>query len=212
MHELLAAAVPAAAGAWAGGHAWMLRRARARASLGQEGAPFTLPGTDGRRHSRADLDAAAVVLLFMSNRCPGVKAYDARLRRLMERHPEAAFVGVNPIDGGHYPGESMARMREAQRDRGLGGLLYLKDADQEVARAYGAVCTPEVVVLDARRRIAYRGRIDDSLVERNVRRHYLEDALVALRKGRPPRIAETAPLGCSIDAVAGNAIVRAAGG
>ena len=146
----------------------------------------------------------------MSNRCPGVKAYDARLRRLMARHPGVAFVGINPIDAAHYPGEGLDGMRKAVRDRGLSGLLYLKDADGSAARAYGAVCTPEVAVLDAGRLVRYRGRIDDSLVERNVRRHYLSDALGALLRGRPPKVAETAPLGCSIDAAVENPLVRGA--
>jgi hypothetical protein len=97
-------------------------------------------------------------------------------------------------------------MRRALADRRL-DLLYLKDRDQQVARRLAAVCTPEAVVLDAQRRIRYRGRIDDSLVERGVRKRFLEDALVALRRGREPPVARTAPLGCSIDPVRGNAIV-----
>lgn len=208
MHELLYAAAPAAVGAWAGGRALLLRRARAR-DPGEPAPPFRLKGTDGRWHTLESIEAPAVVLVFMSNRCPGVKAYDARLRRLMATHPDAAFVGINPIDDRLYPGETLPRMREALRARRLDGLLYLKDADQAVAAAYGAVCTPEVVVLDGGRRIRYRGRIDDSLVERRVRRHYLEDALEALRRGKAPRVAETPPLGCSIDAVAANPIVQA---
>jgi peroxiredoxin len=209
MHELLYAAAPAAAGAWYGTRAWMARR---RAPLGEMAEDFSLLGTDGRRHSLSSLEAPVVVLLFMSNRCPGVKAYDGRLRRLTERFgSEVALVGINPIDEGHYPSESLAGMKRAVKERGL-DLLYLKDRDQHVAAAFGAVCTPEVVVLDADRRLRYRGRIDDSLVERNVRKHYLVDAIAALRKGKRPRVAETVPLGCSIDAAATNPIVQGAQG
>jgi hypothetical protein len=207
MHEFLYAAAPAAVGAYWSARIWMLR---GRAPLGKPAAPFSLPGTDGRRHSLASIQAPIVVLLFMSNRCPGVKAYDDRLRRLMRRSgPDVAFVGINPIDAGLYPGEGMAGMRRAQEERRL-DLLYLKDAGQDVARSFGAVCTPEVVVLDAQRRLRYRGRIDDSMVERNARKHYLADAIEALRKGKAPAVGETTPLGCSIDAAAANPIVHGA--
>src|SRR5687767_14817655 len=112
MHELLYAAAPAAVGAWFGTRAWMLRRARP--PLGQQAEPFTLLGTDGRWHSLDSIRAPVVVLLFMSNRCPGVKAYDGRLRRLTAKYgPRVAFVGINPIDQRLYPGEGLAGMRKA---------------------------------------------------------------------------------------------------
>jgi peroxiredoxin len=203
MHELLYAAAPAAVGAWYGTRSWMARR-----TLGHVAPDFELSGTDGRRHALSAIAADVVVLLFMSNRCPGVKAYDGRLRRLMQRHGErVAWLGINPIDEGLYPGEGLEGMRTAVKDRGL-TLLYLKDPDQQVARAYGAICTPEVVVLDSARRIRYRGRIDDSLVEANARQAFLDDAVTSLLAGRAPRVRHTAPLGCSIDAAAANAIVR----
>ena len=207
MHEFVYAAAPAAFGAWWSVRIWMLRH---RLPLGTPAEPFDLQGTDGRRHSLDSIKEPVVVLLFMSNRCPGVKAYDGRLRRLMERHAsKVAFVGINPIDEGLYPGEGLPGMKRAIADRRL-DLLYLKDAGQQVARGLGAVCTPEVVVLGPDRRLRYRGRIDDSLVEANARKHYLADAIEALLKGKAPRIRETMPLGCSIDAAAANPIVHGA--
>ena len=175
--------------------------------LGHVGA---LPSITGLPVDVLRPGSRATVVVFMANRCPGVKAYDGRLRRLIRQHRgTASFVGINPIDEGHHPGEGLERMAAALAERGL-PMLYLKDRDQAVARAYGAVCTPEVVVLDARRRIRYRGRIDDALVERDVRRHHLQDAIRALHRGKAPRVAQTSPLGCSIDPMAGNAIVLGA--
>jgi hypothetical protein len=209
MHELLYAAAPAAVGAAAGVRLWAHHRAMRRRP-GEAAPGFDLPGTDGRRHSLDGLDEPAVAVLFMSNRCPGVKAYDGRLRRLMDAHwGSVRFVGINPVDERHYPREDLRGMAEALRDRGL-RLLYLKDADGAVAHAYGAVCTPEVVLLDGGRRIAYRGRIDDSMVERGVRHRYLEDAVAAVLRGRAPKVRETVPLGCSIEAAAVNPIVAGA--
>jgi len=209
MHEVLYAAAPAAAGAWYGTRAWLARRRASRAGP-RVAPPFRLMGTDGKMHALDDLHQPMVVLVFMSNRCPGVKAYDRRLRRLMADFPDAAFVGVNPIADGLHPGEDLASMRRALAVRRLPLALYLKDGAQEVARAYHAICTPEVVVLDRKRRIRYRGRIDDALVERDATTPYLRAALAAVRRNRAPAVARTAPLGCSIDSAAGNAVVAAA--
>lgn len=136
----------------------------------------------------------------MSNRCPGVKAYDARLVGLQERYRSAgvSIVGVNPIDEHLYPAESPADMAVAAEERGL-NFPYLKDADQALARRLGASCTPHVFVLDARRRLRYRGRIDDSFIPARVTRPFLEEAIQDLLAGRHVRVAETPPLGCSLD-------------
>jgi peroxiredoxin len=210
MHELLYAAAPAAAGAWFGARAWAQGRRALNAPVGQPAPSFDLMGTDGRSHSLDSIHPPVVVLVFMSNRCPGVKAYDRRLRRLAaDGGPDVAFVGINPMDERLHPREGLDDMRREAAERRL-PFLYLKDADGAVARAYDAVCTPEVVVLDAQRRIRYRGRIDDSLVEADVRQRYLADAIRALRKGRRLHVTETAPLGCSIDATLGNSIVKGA--
>lgn len=209
MHEMLYAAAPAAGAAWWGIHAWVRRRSRPRAGISETGGPgagFRLQGTDGQWHDLAAMHEPVVVILFMSNDCPGVKAYDGRLRALIEEFPSVRFLAVNPIDESLYPRESLSAMRAALQERGL-GMTYLKDRDQAVANAYGAVCTPEVVVLDRRRHICYRGRIDDSLVASGVRRHYLRQAIRAAIRGRRVRVASTAPLGCSIDPVRANAIV-----
>lgn len=209
MHEVLYAIGPAAAGAALGFQAWAQRWTRRR-TPGERAPDFRLIGVDGRRHSLASFMEPAVVLLFMSNRCPGVKAYDGRLRRLVEAHRgQVAFVGINPVDDRLYPREDLRGMKEALRDRKL-DLHYLKDTHGDVAAAYGAVCTPEVVLLDGERRIAYRGRIDDSIVEGGVRRRYLEHAITAVLKGRRPTLRETVPLGCSIEAAATNPIVTGA--
>jgi hypothetical protein len=75
---------------------------------------------------------------------------------------------------------------------------YARDESQEVARAYGAQRTPEVFVLDADRRIAYHGAIDDDADPDRASERYLRDALDAVLEGRSPDRPETAPVGCTI--------------
>jgi peroxiredoxin len=145
-------------------------------------------------------DSTLIVVVFMSDRCPGVKAYDARLRRLHEEYGQRGvqFVGINPIDERLYPTESLSEMARAAKERGI-SFPYLKDTRQRLARQFGAVCTPQAFVLDKTRSIKYAGKIDDSFVEANARKSYLKDALDRLLTDRPVLIPETMPLGCTID-------------
>lgn len=149
---------------------------------------------------RGPADATALVLVFMSNRCPGVKAYDRRLRTLAERFgPQGVqFIGINSVPEQLYPSESLHGMRRAAKERGL-LFPYAKDADQRVMRMVGAVCTPEVFLFDQERRLRYHGRIDDAFLEEKARSHDLRDALNDVLAGRDVELPETAPLGCSID-------------
>lgn len=192
-----------AGGAWL---AWRLRKSSAPLALGDSVRGLApLEGPDGRRHRLSDFgNARVLVLVFMSNRCPGVKAYDQRLIQLQERHRASgvAVVGINPIDDHLYPTEGRAEMAVAARERGL-NFPYLKDPTQDVARHLGARCTPHVFILDADRRLRYRGRVDDAFVAARATRSYLEDAVEDLLAGREVRVPETPPLGCSIDWKAG---------
>jgi hypothetical protein len=199
MHEILLYGAPAAGGAAYGVRMWWLRHSMPRRVL--DFGP--LPGTDGRMHRLADLSPACVVaVVFMSNQCPGVKAYDARLRRLHAQWADrVAFVGINPVSEELYPSESLEQMARAARLRSI-PFPYLKDVGQRTARSFGAVCTPEVFVLDRRRRLRYRGRIDDAIVESEASRHFLADALgkVAGQRRVTRRLpASTPPLGCTIE-------------
>lgn len=209
MHELLVVAIPGLAGPLAGVLAWLRWRGR-RPSLADrgQGPEFDLPACGGGRVRLSAIHAPVVVLVFMSNRCPGVRAYDARLRALQATFGDRLqLVGVNSIDEGLYPRESLEAMAKAALDRGL-DFPYAKDANQAVAQAYGALCTPQVFVLDAARRLRYTGRIDDSLVESGVTQQYVTLAVESILAGRPVRLPATLPLGCSIDASAASVLMR----
>lgn len=209
MHELALLAAPGLLGLWVTAKAWAGWRWRRRGLPGAPGEPAPafgpLPGTDGATYTLGSFRGArALVVVFMANRCPGVKAYDERLVSLERRFRARGvrFVGVNPIDASLYPSESLGEMAAAVRERSI-PFPYLKDPDQGTARSFGAVCTPHVFVLDRDQRIRYRGRIDDAFLAARVERRYLEDVLEDLLAGREPRVHETAPLGCAIDWTSG---------
>jgi peroxiredoxin len=162
---------------------------------------FQLPAVDGKTYRRDDFGGAPVlVVMFICNHCPYVQAVEDRLIALnAEYGPRGVqFVGICSNDAGSYPDDAFDRLAERWRAKKY-GFPYLHDESQEVAHAFGAVCTPDLFVYDRERQLAYRGRIDDSWKDPSkVTRRELADALDALLAGQRPSAAQKPSLGCSI--------------
>ncbi len=171
------------------------------ATLGTPCPQFALPGVDGQRHALHDFDGSPVlVVMFICNHCPYVQAVEDRLIALArELGPRgAAFVGVCANDAVSYPDDAFDKLAERWRSKSY-GFPYLHDEEQTVARAFGAVCTPDIFVYDADRRLAYRGRIDDSWKDPSkVTRRELAGAIEALLAGARPAPEQRPSMGCSI--------------
>ena len=141
------------------------------------------------------------MLIFTCNHCPYVLGCDERLERLIASlaGADVRFVGICSNDAQAYPQDSFQRM--AERAEHL-PYLYLHDADQTVAKAYGAQLTPEFFVLEQsgeHRVLRWHGSIDDS--PRHAEHHrcdYLRPALRALLGGQPLTRAVSPIQGCSI--------------
>jgi peroxiredoxin len=167
--------------------------------LGSSAPQFTLRGTDGRLHALRDLAGArGTVVAFLCNHCPYVQAVLPRLLRdARELDPLGVkVIAINPNDAVAYPEDSYARMVEVARDWPF---PYLHDETQQVARAYGAVCTPDFFGYDAALHLRYRGRLDAG------RKQPLEDAprelFEAMRRisgGLLPLPLQHPSMGCSI--------------
>jgi peroxiredoxin len=110
-----------------------------------DGAPdFELLGTGGETHSLADFaDHRALLVVFTCNHCPYAQAKIEALNGLAESYDDVAVVGINPNDSEEYPEDSFERMQELVADGTVRYDAYLRDESQDVARAYGAVCTPD---------------------------------------------------------------------
>lgn len=171
------------------------------AQLGSPCPDFDLPAVEGRRYARQDFDGgAALVVMFICNHCPYVKAVEGRLIRLArEFEPRGVrFLAICSNDAESYPDDAFDQLAARWRERGY-GFPYLHDEAQEVARAFGAVCTPDLFVYDRDRKLAYRGRLDDSWKDESlVRRRELADALEALLAGETPSTDQRPSMGCSI--------------
>lgn len=158
-----------------------------------------LVGVDGQKHSLADLrDSAAVVVVFWCNHCPIAQSYEDRLKQLTAAYQERG-VAVAAISVSQLPADSFDKMQSRAREREY-NFAYLHDPSQEIARRYGATCTPHAFVLDRARRIAYMGAIDDNFRSpAAVETHYLRDALEAVLAGETPEIRESRQTGCGIE-------------
>lgn len=167
--------------------------------LGTTCPDFTLPGVDGRLWSRDDFHCPALLVVVMCNHCPYVQAIDDRLNDLAKAHAgRCAVVGINANDAVAYPEDSFESMRSRARAKGY-AFPYLWDEEQAVARALGAVCTPDFFLFDSHRRLAYRGRLDDNWKDpARVTRRDLQEAIDGVLAGHDPLAPQHPSLGCSI--------------
>jgi len=170
------------------------------ADLGWAAPPFALRGTDGATHTLAELAGPkGTVVAFICNHCPYVKAIlprlisDARELRALGVH----VIGINANDAEAYPEDSFERMVELAPTLGF---AYLHDESQQVARAYGAVCTPDFFGFDAQLKLRYRGRLDASRKEaapEGTPRELFEAMKLVAETGRGPEVQHHC-IGCSI--------------
>lgn len=156
-----------------------------------------LPGTDGKRHSLADLaDRDLVVVVFTCNSCPYAVDYEDRLIEFARQHADQGValvaINVNKVDA-----DLMPAMQERARTKGF-PFQYLFDESQAIAKQFGAIYTPECFVLDKQRHVVYMGAIDDSPDGSKITQRYVELAVAATLKGTLPQVRETVAVGCRV--------------
>ena len=131
-------------------------------ALGTRAPEFSLPDAAGNTCALRD-DASAYVVMFICNHCPFVKHVREELARLGNDYlsKDVAIYAINSNDADQYPGDSPAMMLREIEAFGY-RFPYLVDADQEVAKAYMAACTPDFYLFDADKKLVYRGQLDAS--------------------------------------------------
>ncbi len=163
---------------------------------------FNLPGVDGRRWTRDDcMGDKGLLVMFICNHCPYVKAV---IHRILRDARELAPLGIRCVaimsnDPTDYPEDSFENMKIIAREMDF-PFPYLLDETQEVAKVYGAVCTPDFFGYNADLGLQYRGRLDESRKEtapEGARRDLFEAMKEVAATGHGPR--EQIPsMGCSI--------------
>ena len=170
--------------------------------FGFKAPDFTLTATDGRAYTLSDLTGeSGLLLMFICNHCPYVKAIAAPLVTDIKKLQDLG-IGVAAIcsnDGATHPEDSFDKMAQYAQAWQF-TFPYLHDETQSVAKAYGAVCTPDFFGFNAALELQYRGRFDDTGMGplRDDRTPELRDAMrLVAATGRGPED-QTASLGCSI--------------
>jgi peroxiredoxin len=163
---------------------------------------FVLPGVDGRDWTLQQCAGEkGLLVMFICNHCPYVKSIRDRIVRDTR---ELAVLGVNSVaimsnDPNEYVEDSFENMRRVAEEFAF-PFPYLMDETQEVARAYGAVCTPDFFGYNAALGLQYRGRLDASRKEAaavDVRRDLFEAMKQVAETGRGPA-EQIQSMGCSI--------------
>ncbi len=171
--------------------------------LGTTAPDFTLPDTvSGKLLSLAELKSdRASVILFICNHCPYVQHVRQQLIELAGDYgPRGiAFVAISANDAENYPDDAPEKMRMVAGELGY-PFPYLYDESQEVARAYGAACTPDIFVFDGALKLVYRGQLDDARpgTDVPVTGRDLREALDRILEGRPVSPDQKPSMGCNI--------------
>jgi peroxiredoxin len=131
---------------------------------GDKAPDFDLLGVDNKRHSLASYASHdALLVIFMCNHCPYVKA---KIDAISEIHNKfqgkVAVVGINSNDSVAYPDDSFENMQKFAVQRGI-KFSYLVDETQQVAKHFGAVCTPDPFLFNKQRQLVFHGRIDNAM-------------------------------------------------
>jgi peroxiredoxin len=186
----------------------MVKTASTMKRLGTPAPDFKLVNVDGRIISRDDFrDEPALLVVFMCNHCPFVKHVADGLTRLaMDYLPKGvAIVGINSNDAATHPHDSPEQMVHEAEARGY-PFPYLYDETQEVAKAYGAACTPDFFLYDKSRKLVYRGQLDASRPGNSVpvTGSDLRAALDAALAGKAQPEKQIPSIGCNIKWRGGN--------
>ncbi len=169
--------------------------------IGEQAPDFSLPGVDGKTWTLSDFDdAKLLIVVFSCNHCPFVVGSEDRMNALYAdyRPKGVAMIAINSNEEENHPTDSFDHMVQRAKDKGF-GFPYVRDESQQVAKAYGALRTPQFYVFDDDRKLRYTGRMDDNPRQGGSETtHELRDALDALLAGQEPPATLTNPIGCNV--------------
>jgi len=131
---------------------------------GDSAPDFSLKGIDDEIHSlESYAKNKGLLVIFMCNHCPYVKAKIDAIKQIHEKFNEnIAVVGINSNNSTEYPDDSFENMKKIANENGM-KFDYLVDDKQDVAKRYGAVCTPDPFLFDEDRKLIFHGRIDNAM-------------------------------------------------
>jgi len=161
---------------------------------GTEAPSFSLPNTKGKLISPHNYKGKALLIVFMCNHCPYVKPQVEELVRI-QKDLDVQVIGINSNDVENYPEDSPKKMKEFVEEYNV-NFPYLYDETQEVARSYGAACTPDPFFFNEQHQLIWQGRITSGGQEKGkpelyeAIKEYLSTGVISQK--------ETRSMGCNI--------------
>ena len=142
----------------------VLLESKVSLQTGDMAPDFELLGVDDKQHSLSNYkDYKGLLVIFMCNHCPYVKAKIEAMKEIHGKFKDRiALVGINSNDSMEYPDDSFENMKIIAQEKEI-KFDYLVDGDQEIAKKYGAVCTPDPFLFDSERKLVFHGRIDNAM-------------------------------------------------
>ena len=142
----------------------VLLESKVSLQTGDKAPDFELLGIDDKQHSLTNYkDYKGLLVIFICNHCPYVKAKIDAIKEIHEKFKDRiALVGINSNDSSEYPEDSFENMKIIAQEKEI-KFDYLVDGDQEIAKKYGAVCTPDPFLFDSERRLVFHGKIDNAM-------------------------------------------------
>jgi len=142
----------------------VLLESQIKLKAGDQAPDFDLIGIDDKNHSLNDYkDYDGLLVLFTCNHCPYVKAKVEAIKEIHEKFKDkVALVGINSNDPTNYPDDNFENMKKTAEEKGI-KFDYLVDDTQEIAKKYGATCTPDPFLFEKERKLVFHGRIDNAM-------------------------------------------------
>jgi peroxiredoxin len=169
--------------------------------IGTSAPDFSLRATDGKTYSLKDFaDAKILVIFFTCNHCPYVTGSDEITRQTAKKFASKGvrFVGINSNSPNTYPEDSFDNMVKRMKEQKF-PWIYLYDATQDIARAYGGLRTPHFFVFNEKRKLVYTGRgVDNPREISKMTVNDLDNALTEITAGKKVTTPMTNPIGCNV--------------
>jgi len=142
----------------------VLLESQVKLKSGDIAPEFQLLGIDDKTHTLNEFSKyQGVLIIFMCNHCPYVKAKAEAFNELYEKYGDKiAIIGINSNNAKDYPEDSFENMKETAKEKGF-KFNYLIDDTQEIAKKYGAICTPDPFLFNNKRQLVFHGRIDNAM-------------------------------------------------
>ena len=142
----------------------VLLESQIKLKTGDNAPNFQLLGVDNKKHALNDYNNfQGILIIFMCNHCPYVKSKIETFNELYEKFSnKIAIIGINSNDSKDYPEDSFENMKKMAKENEF-KFDYLLDETQEIAKKYGAICTPDSFLFNSKKQLVFHGKIDNAM-------------------------------------------------